>query len=493
MASFTLPNQGDEPWDLNPAITAINDEVEETTDLVTNGRLSPSSLSGAFATAAQGEKADAALPTSQKGAVDGVATLDGGGRLTEGQVPERLSDSVRAASLIEPSMRARHDDILRNRVLVGSVHTLSAADAATSLGTGTSTTRPVVGGVINPSNIFKVRRAAWARQSTSFPGDTAVKPTGLTSQNGTLPGACAFHITGSPTAFETITIMNNSGLRVQVNGMAVPVSGQSEHVRPPTVSDGSVRRDIITLGANAPAGTIHVDLEGGQGFIFNGVTVPSGCTVVACDCPPEKRVIVIGNSQVEPTYGGERVGTRWTTAGGQWFGFASQLGELLGTKDAWPSGSGGTGISTNGGQSGRVKYGERAQADVINRAPGLVVTWDLLNDRDVAIGAFESDLRTYLSLIANGLPNVPHVIAAALWPNLWSAEPASLAAKRALLHTVAAEYADVHVLDPVEEKWLDTAEKVTRYVGTDGTHYSRDGHLWVARMAYSWLVAHGLA
>lgn len=418
------------------------------------------------------------------------ATIDA---VVEAAIGE-VESSIRTAPLIEPSVRARHDDILRNRVLVGAVHTLSAADAATSLGAGTSTTRPVVSGTINPSNIFKVRRAAWARHSTTFPGYTAVKPTGLTSLYGALPGACAFHITGSPTAFEIITIMNNSGLRVQVNGQAIPVAGQSEHVRPPTVSDGSVRRDIITLGSNAPAGTIHVDIEGGQGYIFNGVTVPSGCTVVACDCPTEKRLIVIGNSQVEPTYGGERVGSRWAAAaGGQWFGFAPQLGELLGTKDAWPSGSGGTGIGTNGGTTGRFKYGERVQADVIDRAPNLVLTWDLLNDQNVAIGTFETDLRAYLDLVETGLPGVPHVVAAALWPNLWSAEPSGLAAKRALLHSVAAEYENVRVLDPIAEKWLDTSEKVTRYIGTDTSHYSREGHLWVARMVYAWFVAHGLA
>ena len=41
----------------------------------------------AAATAAQGAKADAAIPAAQKGAVNGVATLDAGGKIPESQIP----------------------------------------------------------------------------------------------------------------------------------------------------------------------------------------------------------------------------------------------------------------------------------------------------------------------------------------------------------------------------------------------------------------------
>ena len=41
----------------------------------------------AAATAAQGAKADAAIPASQKGAANGVATLDAGGKVPESQIP----------------------------------------------------------------------------------------------------------------------------------------------------------------------------------------------------------------------------------------------------------------------------------------------------------------------------------------------------------------------------------------------------------------------
>lgn len=42
---------------------------------------------GAFATAAQGVKADAAIPSTQAGAANGIATLDAGGKLDAGQLP----------------------------------------------------------------------------------------------------------------------------------------------------------------------------------------------------------------------------------------------------------------------------------------------------------------------------------------------------------------------------------------------------------------------
>jgi lysophospholipase L1-like esterase len=46
-----------------------------------------------FATAAQGAKADAAIPTTSRGQVNGVATLDGDAKLPEVQVPTRLGES----------------------------------------------------------------------------------------------------------------------------------------------------------------------------------------------------------------------------------------------------------------------------------------------------------------------------------------------------------------------------------------------------------------
>lgn len=52
MATFNLPNEGDFPWDLNPAITAINSEVEATTNLVTTGRLSDANVSATASGAA---------------------------------------------------------------------------------------------------------------------------------------------------------------------------------------------------------------------------------------------------------------------------------------------------------------------------------------------------------------------------------------------------------------------------------------------------------
>lgn len=53
----------------------------------------------AAATAAQGVKADAAIPAAQKGAVNGVATLDAGGKVPESQIPAvAISDVFTVAS-----------------------------------------------------------------------------------------------------------------------------------------------------------------------------------------------------------------------------------------------------------------------------------------------------------------------------------------------------------------------------------------------------------
>ena len=59
MATINLPNEGDFPWDLNPAITAINAEVEATNNLVTTGRLSDTSITSQI-TSAVAPKANSA-------------------------------------------------------------------------------------------------------------------------------------------------------------------------------------------------------------------------------------------------------------------------------------------------------------------------------------------------------------------------------------------------------------------------------------------------
>lgn len=89
MATFNLPNEGDFPWDLNPAITAINSEVEATTTLVTEGRLSEDHISGEIA----GVVNTVAIPSTQKGAVNGVAPLDSSGDVPYAQLPDALSPS----------------------------------------------------------------------------------------------------------------------------------------------------------------------------------------------------------------------------------------------------------------------------------------------------------------------------------------------------------------------------------------------------------------
>lgn len=61
MATLNLPNEGDFPWDLNPAITAINDELVSTTAAVGN-------------------------VVSSKGGAGGIGSLDGSGKQPTGQI-----------------------------------------------------------------------------------------------------------------------------------------------------------------------------------------------------------------------------------------------------------------------------------------------------------------------------------------------------------------------------------------------------------------------
>lgn len=67
MATFNLPNEGDFPWDLNPAITAINSEVETATQNISN-------------------------ITQSVGTAGGFASLDSAGDVPYAQLPIGLSE-----------------------------------------------------------------------------------------------------------------------------------------------------------------------------------------------------------------------------------------------------------------------------------------------------------------------------------------------------------------------------------------------------------------
>lgn len=87
MATFNLPNEGDFPWDLNPAITAINSDVEALKTLTADGRLSEGHISSEIA----GVVNEVAIPSTQKGAANGVAALDDSGDIPYSQLPDALA------------------------------------------------------------------------------------------------------------------------------------------------------------------------------------------------------------------------------------------------------------------------------------------------------------------------------------------------------------------------------------------------------------------
>lgn len=101
MANINLPKEGDFPWDLNPAITAINAEAEATTNLVTTGRLSEDHISSEIA----GVVNTVAIPSAQKGANNGVASLDGSGDVPYEQLPPALAPAPLLNTFVTPGQK----------------------------------------------------------------------------------------------------------------------------------------------------------------------------------------------------------------------------------------------------------------------------------------------------------------------------------------------------------------------------------------------------
>lgn len=65
MANISLPQPGQKPWSLNPAITAINAESTDTANIVNNGRLSASNLNNTIEDIAEPIAEAAATPLMQ--------------------------------------------------------------------------------------------------------------------------------------------------------------------------------------------------------------------------------------------------------------------------------------------------------------------------------------------------------------------------------------------------------------------------------------------
>jgi lysophospholipase L1-like esterase len=183
------------------------------------------------------------------------------------------------------------------------------------------------------------------------------------------PGVCRFIVDGQYVS----------------KSLTTPVASSVRYLRLDFTAAGGRARRLITM-------ELHKFID------FQYVAVGATSTVTK---PPAKplRMYVIGDS--------------YTQGGGATFdfnGYHCILGDLLGIKDVWSGGVGGTGFLANSGAS-QLTFRQRI-SDLVTAAPDVILIVGGFNDTGVIQGALSAEVRTYLAAIRSypTLSSVPVIM-----------------------------------------------------------------------------------
>lgn len=271
----------------------------------------------------------------------------------------------------------------------------------------------------------------------------------------------------------------------------IEILAKSEGQAVTILVDGQLIGDPIDLGSTGLTTGIPLTFSG-RGVrritvitrYFWGVMLGPNDTIWRSAAPLGPRVIVIGDSFTD--------GTGVTIAPGL-NGYSAQLGFLRGWEDVWASGVGGTGYLQ--ADSGNVNYRDRLQADVVSRAPDIVIVTGGINDHaNFSASAIQTEAALLFAAIRAGLPNAHLVVILPFWKDGSPVE--SIVNTKIAIRTAATGVADA-VIDPIgvdvsganTSGWITGTGRVGSttgagnadlYTSTDGTHPSSAGHRYLA-------------
>ena len=279
----------------------------------------------------------------------------------------------------------------------------------------------ITNGVANAATAISgsVRVSSFRTECFLVLGGPSKRGTGFPDYNGIRLGQYPQITSSCPTAVEFEFVTADATGRFEIDwkgsGSSVRVCvgnalGQWEYATAgwsrSLPSDGNGYLDLVALGA---AGTYRVRLEFAADTRFYGIRCATSDTVRAVRRRPV-RVMCVGTSMEEPTFSDS--GT-WTSGDG----WPVILGHLTGW-DVWPAGSGGTGYLNPG--SGRVKFRDRLQNDVVAFAPD-VIFWGSGPMNDWSYGsttpaALEAEALACYQLVKAALPNCEQILLTGTWP-----------------------------------------------------------------------------
>lgn len=145
MPRLPIPGSDNGDWGdilnnfLSQSLTSSGGLQDNTvgTDQVQNSSVTKTKLAIAVQTSL--DKADAAIPATEKGAVSGVATLDGSSRLTSGQLPTTVGTKSETKAVVQHGATAStaRPSGYGSVEWIGSVEPLNAIDGDTWIDTTT--------------------------------------------------------------------------------------------------------------------------------------------------------------------------------------------------------------------------------------------------------------------------------------------------------------------------------------------------------------------
>jgi lysophospholipase L1-like esterase len=193
--------------------------------------------------------------------------------------------------------------------------------------------------------------------------------------------------------FEIHLSANNASYRLVIDGEYATAEEQKI-----AANDFTPRYLRVDFGSRAIR---RIRLEAANNLGLDGIVIGKADSIWRPSESTGPRIIAFGDSLVEG-----QVGT-----GNILDSFVHQLGWLMGWKDVWASGSGGTGYVSAGPQnSQRVKFRDRLQNDVIKYKPDLVILEGGFNDTSFDKDEVKKEVALVIGAIHRALPGTKVVV-----------------------------------------------------------------------------------
>jgi lysophospholipase L1-like esterase len=272
--------------------------------------------------------------------------------------------------------------------------------------------------------------------------------------------------------FTVLNVAGSATARFIVNGQYVSLTPTT-----PAGGGGYITLDFTAAGGRAVR---TITMEGNASLHFQAVTVGPTETVTRPAGVPQ-RMFVVGDS--------------WVAAGGAssvYTAFPQVMADLLGIRDIWNGGVGGTGyLATASGAQGN--YRQRL-SDMITAAPDIVVIEDASNDLAFTPAAVQAEVTAYLSAILQQpvLAGIPIVVTGVNGGNIATATTAPY--ETAIANAVAAindplVYFIPNISNPAGPYMTGTGNTAAPngtgncdlYISSDNTHPNDAGHAYLAR------------